>query len=702
LKKMTEEVYDSFCRRIPIATLAPSYATKGLGVQQGSSDFIAPSLVLRSASDTPSVILISAPAAVGKTMLARQLSSDTKALYWNLAEFSLGSNFFVGTAVEHYGADGYSRFVKELKSGQRGLVLDAADEALVRAGKQNYVAAVQNLAKMISDSQAASVIIFGREDTIDDTAEVLTAQGVAVSRYAVAYFNRSQAEAFVKSKAEQRGSTVVQEFDAFLEKFFASVSLALGAETWDAARAFIGYAPVLDAVATFYTKAANPIRILESIRRSSDDNHVWELLVEIFERILTREQDKFAQNFGGDDAAKRDFGASAFTLRAQVSYLLNSRLDPEAFEFADSGDPEWLGELEDQIESQLREHPFRDNGAALQDPNPLVRFANSAFRDYVLAVGITDGELVHPLVLQAYWKAPSINPTPIFSGLLFAMADSHNRLLPASALGMIHDSHGAADYGSRAFMSTTSGFGGEDDETILTVRRATGALSDAPAVRVDASLQPPSFDRNLSNAFVDVWGLDVRLGDGFADFLIGPNVVMMADALHSLVPEIRVRSGASNLPVFLSISGVGGMTRAIAASPQTSLAIHSRSGPLMYPWHRHVIDRSTLGTHREAWRTADAMEMRQMFMWFSKPSMFGGGLRYPVVAVNALLGKNRVSAQLFDFLVEGGYVLTEREEYVLNLPMASTVIFKNQTSDQAYAEFLGSYAAWKQVQGITH
>jgi hypothetical protein len=305
---MTEVDYRDFVASLPTNAQSPVYAGSGLGVQVGSDDFVPPSLqAVAYADSSPSVYLISAPAAVGKTYFARQLSRDLNAVYWNLAEFSLGSNFFVGTAVQYYGPEGYSRFIAELESGQRTLILDAADEALVRAGKQNYVAAMKNLANMLARVNFPSVVILGREDTIEDTASVLTEEGVVAQRWSVAYFDKTQAATFVRMKAVHHGAPVMTELDDFLNSFFSSVGLALGATTWGEARSFIGYAPVLDAVATFYSRESNPFRVLESIRQSPDDRHVWNLLVTIFEHILDREQDKFGSNFGGDNADKAAF-----------------------------------------------------------------------------------------------------------------------------------------------------------------------------------------------------------------------------------------------------------------------------------------------------------------------------------------------------------------------------------------------------------
>lgn len=694
-----ELTYLDFRGLIPQALDSPGYAKAQLGIYDGNADFIAPLIRrLDVEQERPAVILISAPAAVGKSYLARQLSRDNHAVYWNLADFSLGSNFFVGTAVQQYGPEGYSKFVKELKSGKRALILDAADEALVRAGRANYIAALENLADMIRGAEASSVVILGREETIADTAAALQEQGVAASNFAVAFFAEQEARLFVKSKAEFRGARIIREFDDFMDVFFASVEQALGASSWEDARTFLGYAPVLDAVATFYSRQSNPIRVLESIKKSADDGYLWNILTGIFEDVLYREQEKFGNTFGGGDDRKIKFAESAFTVRAQMSYLLSESLAPSAFEFDENGEPEWFSDLEDHLRLQLKEHPFRFTGARLEHPNPLLRFSNTAFRDYVLVRAVGDPELIHPDVLRSYWRDPAINPTPIFSGLLFTMSSRLHPLLPSIALGMIHDSHASLSSEKTGMLFTSADSDGDNRPDILTVMRWLGADAKAEFVLIDALDRLPTFDRMLSNAFVDLEDFEIRLGDGFADFLLGPQAVVATAKLSSLVPEVRVRS-QKGLGAILSLDSVGGMTRSIAASPLSALAIMQKSGSLPYPWQRYVVDGGDVAVDGVGANFDEAMSLRRLFGWFSKQSSLGGGLRYPVNATDALIAKNRISASLFEYLSIQGYVAKSRGEYVLTLPVASRSIYQNDTQDPAYVALLQGYAEWSRPSG---
>lgn len=692
---MEELSYDGFRELLPTAGKVASYARGPLGVASPEADFCKPNIVPTTRlQGSETVMLVSAPAAVGKSVLAKQLSHDLKGLYWNLSDFSLGSNFFVGTAVKHYGPTGYSQLVDELQRGQRILILDAADEALVRAGRENFIAAIENLSEITQGCKGPAVILLGREDTIADTAMELLRNDVHVGRFSVAYFSKAQARAFIKSKAKKK-NPAVREFDEFVTSFFASVQTALGAESWDEGRDFLGYAPVLDVVAKFYTRETNPIRVLQAVRKSASDRHVWNLLAEIFEKILVREQEKFANNFGGVGTPKGEFGAAAFTPRAQIAYLLDESTAPQAFEFDGEGDEQWFTDLEEQIERQLSEHPFLRANQQAQETNPLLRFANGAFRDYAVAVGLTDSALCPPALLFSYWRAPQLNPTPILSGLLFALARDDEKLFPSQTFGMVHDSHASSKTESDpAFILTTTADTVGRDSLHLAMQRWTGSGDSSPSLLIDVSQDAPAFARMAARSLSDLYGLDVRLGDGFADFLLGPEAVIIAKSLSSLVPEIRVRSNIQGSRNVLSMGTVGGFTRRIHAVPASSLNILQQSGSLPYPWQPHVVAPGLAGLDNYV-SLSDAMEIRRLVMWFSKPSMFGGGLRYPVAATEALVGKGRLSDLLIDFLTTGGFLEKNRDEYVLSIPVQSYIIVSNDTEDLDYRQFLSTYTAWK-------
>lgn len=92
---MTELTYSEFRTRLPRSEARPAYLGELLGPRPSQSQFVEPNIEIVREYEDARIALISAPAAVGKSFLARQLSSDNNALYWDLASFSLGSNFLL-------------------------------------------------------------------------------------------------------------------------------------------------------------------------------------------------------------------------------------------------------------------------------------------------------------------------------------------------------------------------------------------------------------------------------------------------------------------------------------------------------------------------------------------------------------------------------------------------------------------------------
>ncbi len=69
----------------------------------GTKHFVAPDIEVEEEQVDPSarVLLVSAPAAVGKSSIAKQLGLLTNSMVWDLSHFSLGSSFFTALSLTH-------------------------------------------------------------------------------------------------------------------------------------------------------------------------------------------------------------------------------------------------------------------------------------------------------------------------------------------------------------------------------------------------------------------------------------------------------------------------------------------------------------------------------------------------------------------------------------------------------------------------
>src|SRR5262245_56063905 len=104
--------------------------------------FVAPPLreEVAYSLDRTSVILLSAPAAVGKSTVASEIARRLHAPLLDLSLFQVGDGFIEGTIAKAYGPRGLVQILDSIGNGTMALVFDALDEGEVRAGGSNFEA----------------------------------------------------------------------------------------------------------------------------------------------------------------------------------------------------------------------------------------------------------------------------------------------------------------------------------------------------------------------------------------------------------------------------------------------------------------------------------------------------------------------------------------------------------------------------------
>ncbi|MGW5322212.1 hypothetical protein [Rhodococcus pyridinivorans] len=664
--------------------------------------FVEPNVIVDGdVPDIPDVILISAPAAVGKSWLARYLSAETGNPLVDLGAFSVGSMHYSGLFAEVYGPEGIGRFVEMLRAGDATLIVDSADEALVRVGSAAFEDSLVDLVKLIRSSvkrQAAGVVILGRGDTIQDCAAQLELEGVRVLNARVDFFNESTARKFVKAKIRTSGGRPIAELDDFLSEFFSYVSQALDVKDFDGARDFLGYAPVLDTLAEFYQSSPNPMKLLQSLEVTEDSRHIWVLLSRVIRAVCRRETMKFGNNFGGDSQDKVEFARKVYTPEFQFRLLLSDghSRKPEP-DIPDDADPTWLDDLMERIEQQFKEHPFRVERYG--DPsrrgviNPLIRFTSPAFRDYVLAWGLAnlDGREVQTLV--HYAESPQLNPTPMLSRFIF-LDDvyTNDKVLSPAILATIADSLASVDEtaGVRLWIAQSSA----QEPLILRLAGGQGLVSDVE-LALDGT-QELTLGRRAAHLVADVPDFRIVAGSGQAEFVLGPQSDITCATFSSEAAEVRVRSGEGAEPSTLVVDQLMGSTQRVVAPHAPALRIITDE--IRFPWQRFHWE-PNLG--EESWRDLyfAGTLLKRLVTWFTRPSMGKGGLQFPCVAMDTILSKGRAPSDVFDFCKAQGYLTVRKPGpvYSLEFPFAVPVILSIYFEDENYVNFLREFIEWRRT-----
>lgn len=141
--------------------------------RSGLAAFVAPDLSVRpdaSSSRNPSVIIISAAGAVGKSTVARQLAHKKNTLLWDLAQSQpVGQSSLSGTLLSVFGAGQISDIDKALRSGDLFVVIDALDEARVKTTEAGFNAFLDDLAEYAKATRGVTFVLFGRTHIADHT-----------------------------------------------------------------------------------------------------------------------------------------------------------------------------------------------------------------------------------------------------------------------------------------------------------------------------------------------------------------------------------------------------------------------------------------------------------------------------------------------------------------------------------------------------
>ncbi|HBX9316623.1 TPA: hypothetical protein MIJ80_29405, partial [Klebsiella pneumoniae] len=117
--------------------------------------------------DGARVILISAPGAVGKSVLARELSNKTGSIYLDLSKASsIAGNYVIGGLAN-------KDILSAWNSGSVGLIIDSLDEARLRVTQDSFEDFLLDVSK-VSKRNKNPIIIFGRVGIIEEAWLILS------------------------------------------------------------------------------------------------------------------------------------------------------------------------------------------------------------------------------------------------------------------------------------------------------------------------------------------------------------------------------------------------------------------------------------------------------------------------------------------------------------------------------------------------
>lgn len=645
----------------------------------------------------PRVILIAASAAVGKTTLATHLARTTNNPYWDLSKFAMGSGFFSGIVSTAYGVEYYANLIEDIRNGRICLILDAVDEAIVASTSTNFIASLQNLSEVIGKTEAkqASVIFFGRPETITDTYLYLADLGIASEVLEVSYFSETDAKKFVKQKVIVSEGAILGEIDPFIDTFFLRVMDAFNSQEWAVVGSFLGYAPVLDSLALFYCESENAYKELNDF--VSDGSRTWSLIASMLKRVLTRETEKFANSFGGTNSAKRKFAASTYSLETQVSWLLADDLVSMGAEpdLSLAEETEWLADIEQALRDQFEVHPFLKSQRGDHSKNVLLGFTSAAFRDFVVAEFLKSGPRYYLAVLRSYWLQPEVVPSMMLSRFVRSMFD-RDEPLDAQAFAFIFDSHSKQNNDNAELMyvefadEVNPSVGSYEDYLTLTFGEDTGEDT-----RLLIGLENPSLDlgRSAAHAIIAVPSLKVSIGSQLAECDLGPSIAIDCDIFSAQSSELHINHAApgvssqsGRLGASIRATKLEGVVRKITGSREV-FSVSVALAP--YPWQPFKRTEVRHEEPSEAELLFTGLALRRIAVWFGR-----GGMRFAKTKMDTILSKGRASQPLFRFLISRNLIWNDETFYRMSGEVSiGSIRTLNFTDTEYKALVLAAYDA---------
>lgn len=396
-----------------------------------------------------SVVVLSSPAAVGKSTVARHIAYTTQAPLWDMAGVGVSTGSFTGVIVRAFGASAAVDVFQRLEQGTMLIVLDALDETDLLSGAEDFESFLTDLRHYCEQPRPRPcLVLMARPDTSVLISVALEERSIPYAHYQIDFFDLPSAELYVRKALGVRGRTspVYQEARDLLFNYMYQLLAPAEVDPWrdHDVRAFLGYAPVLEAIAK-YLDEPNPktsVNLLESEQESlrRGGGHVaWSLLTRIIDYLLLREQREKVvpalKSALGTVATRIGWNSwdDLFRPDEQCQRVLLSILElRRQRSFVEGLPPELRAPYEERIEATLPNHPFFGAKG---------RFANVVFQEYLYARYLLGAEPLRSAVRQRL-RRPDYLPTPLLGHFILSMAPlvEAESLIDGADVGFLYES----------------------------------------------------------------------------------------------------------------------------------------------------------------------------------------------------------------------------------------------------------------------
>ena len=342
-------------------------------------------------TEKPQIILVSAVGASGKTTTASALSFDTKLPVLDLSKHKpVGDNTLTGILTSAYPIDKVGAVLEGLRDGTHGIIIDGIDEARTKTTERGFEAFLDDLIERSKGASSTAIVVFGRGQILLSTWCYLVDRGADVGVVQIDPFDLDQAKNYIDSLATEKDDPQKDNYNQARDAVLNRLNTAFQASKISDKNtflSFVGYPPVLDAIATLLRTERNFHRIQQALTNGAGEHLENDLLVRISDYLLNREHDeKAVPNFINaiiedvDEYQKQSLRESLYNKEEQCARILAYSLSKE-FSRKIIDDSALNDRYEQAVANWFQEHPFLDGKRVRNVVFSAIAIANCVLSD---------------------------------------------------------------------------------------------------------------------------------------------------------------------------------------------------------------------------------------------------------------------------------------------------------------------------------
>lgn len=685
--------------------------TKAVSIESGDEFYIKPTLRDTVMQKNSKLLLFSAPGATGKSALARYISRQKNALLWDLSMEKIANHSYSGMLVEALGTKEFSRFTQGLVTGEAILVVDALDEAEMISGRAAIETLLMDLRNAVAEAVCPNIVLCARTETAHFIRNFYAQENsrLEISQYEISFFEETDAIEFVKRKItenriknkDERPVTVAT-IDC-VKALFTEIKRLLDQNN-DAIISFIGYAPVLEALAVYCDEENNTMQLVQRINKAQCSAEIFQ---KIMDYILDREQKKVINGFKERCAEEYpDFSSwdSVYSCQEQLIRLINYVIfnDIDLDVYANDGLPrELLREYHECFTPFLKDHPFIHMFEHSEVPK--ADFTGPAFRDYVLARLMTDQEIDADCddYAQCYFSDHSSN-VRFPSQLYFDLYDYYaKRTMRSSHFKYLYDAFKSKE---RTKFASAVSIEQVETEVFCTFRQDNAARVDSIHETEFAVVDvgKPMQIIQMNNGYVDVES-DIVLGSDKEDVIICNSVIKCKKlVVASSNVMLTAEEGGGIL-----IACTEGIDRSLCQNAKFDIRVDNDellriSTPDINDWYKLKKYQYDLEDESKLDVTKFENAVRAILKYFRKHRKDAPGKHREYID-NIIVGGSSLKKDILDFFIEKGIIYRDSKDprqYKLNNTALESLGVNwgmlSRNSDSDMKSVFEAYSAWKQ------